>query len=133
MDSKPLPEVGPHEADVSQLLDRLPLLGADAVVAIASARLQLDPEERQAHVADAEARASESGREWLEATEQVGQLAEQLAGRHGLDPEQAGALRSALREAVLALTTWDLAGDEARDLFMPVAEFFPLAQSEKAG
>jgi hypothetical protein len=133
MDSKPLPEVGPHEADVSQLLDGFPWLGADAVAAIASARLQSSAEDRQTRVFDAEQRARESDREWLEATERAGLLAEEQAARHGLDAERTQALRSALREAVLALVTWDLATDEARELFVPLAEFFPLAQSERAG
>jgi hypothetical protein len=67
------------------------------------------------------------------ATGRAGRLAEQLAERYQLDPERAQALRSALREAVLALVTWDLATEESRDLFLPVAEFFPIAQSERAG
>jgi hypothetical protein len=68
MDHTPLHEVGPHEADLSQLLDGLTLLEADAVGAIAAARAQSAPDDRQ-----------------------------------------------------------------ARDLFLPVAEFFPIAQSERAG
>jgi hypothetical protein len=133
MDPTPLPEVGPHEANVSELLDRMPLLGEDAVAAIASARSQLAPERRQAQVAEAEQRARGSGREWEEATERAAALAEELAARYGLDAAPAQALRSALREAVLALVTWDLEGDEGRELFLPVADFFPLAQSERAG
>jgi hypothetical protein len=43
------------------------------------------------------------------------------------------ALRSALREAVLALVTGDLATAQSRDLFLPVTEFSPIAQSERAG
>jgi hypothetical protein len=133
MDRTPLSEVGPHEADVSQLLDGLTLLEADAVAAIATARTQSAPEERESLVTEAERLARESGREWEEATERAGQLAQQLAGRYQLDTERAQALRSALREAVLALVTWDVATEESRDLFLPVAEFFPIAQSERAG
>jgi hypothetical protein len=133
MDHTPLPEVGPHEADLSQLLDGLTLLETDAVVAIAAARAQSAPDDRQALVAAAEQRAQASGREWEAATERAGLLAERLAAGCQLDPEAAPALRSALREAVLALVTWDLAEEEARELFLPVAEFFPIAQSERAG
>ncbi len=133
MDRTPLPEVGPHEADVSQLLDGLTLLEADAAAAIAAARAQSASEEREALVAETERLARDGGREWEEATERAGQLAHQLAERYQLDPERAQALRSALREAVLALVTWDLATEESRDLFLPVAEFFPIAQSERAG
>jgi hypothetical protein len=133
MDRTPLPEVGPHEGDLSQLLDGLTLLEADSVVAIATARAQSAPDDRQALVAAAEQRARVSGREWEAASERAGLLAEQLAEGCGLDREAAMALRSALREAVLALVTWDLAEQEARELFLPVAEFFPIAQSERAG
>ncbi|MBJ7600281.1 MAG: hypothetical protein DLM67_10670 [Candidatus Nephthysia bennettiae] len=133
MDHTPLPEVGPHEADLSQLLDGLTLLEADSVVAIAAARAQSAPDDRRALVAAAEQRARASGRAWEAATERAGLLAEQLAAGCRLEPEAALALRSALREAVLALVTWDLSEDEARDLFLPVAEFFPIAHSERAG
>jgi hypothetical protein len=133
MDHTPLPEVGPHEADLSQLLDGLTLLEADTVVAIAAARAQSAPDDRRVLVAAAEQRARASGREWEAATERAGLLAEQLAAGCQLEPEAALALRSALREAVLALVTWDLSEDEARNLFLPVAEFFPIAHSERAG
>jgi hypothetical protein len=133
MDRTPLPEVGPHEADVSQLLDGLTLLEADAVVAIAAARAQSASEEREALVAETERLARDSGREWEAATERAGQLAAQLAERYQLDPQRALALQSALREAILALVTWDLAEEQGRDLFLPVAEFFPIGQSERAG
>jgi hypothetical protein len=133
MDHTPLPEVGPHEADLSQLLDGLALLDADAVAAIAAARAQSAPDDRQALVAAAEQRARASGREWEAATQRAGLLAEQLAAGCRLDREAAPALRSALREAVLALVTWDLAEEESRELFLPVAEFFPIAHSETAG
>ena len=133
MDPRPLPEVGPHEADVSQLLDGLVLLEADAVDAIAAARAQSAGEARQLAVAEAERLARDSGREWEVATGRAGRLADQLAERFRLDPERTQAFRSALREAVLALVTWDLASGQSRDLFLPVAEFFPIAQSERAG
>jgi hypothetical protein len=133
MDQAPLPEVGPHQADLSQLLDGVPLLEADSVAAIAAARAQSAAGNRQELVADAELRASRSGREWEEAVAQAQRLAEQLADRCQLDPEPAKALQNALKEAVLALVIWDLAEDEGKELFMPVAEFFPLAHSERAG
>jgi hypothetical protein len=133
MDRSPLPEVGPHEADLSQLLDGVPLLGADSVAAIAAARAQSATETRQRMAADAERRASGSGREWEEAVGRAEVLAGQLSDRYQLEPERARALRSALKEAVLALVTWDLEADQGRELFMPVAEFFPLAHSERAG
>jgi hypothetical protein len=133
MDRAPLPEVGPHEADLSQLLDGVPLLGADAVAAIAAARAQSAAGNRQELAAEAELRAGRSGREWEEAVARAERLAQQLADRYQLEPEPAKALQSALKEAVLSLVTWDLAEDEGKELFMPVAEFFPLAHSETAG
>jgi hypothetical protein len=133
MDPRPLPEVGPHEADVSQLLDGLALLEADAVDAIAGARAQSAVGKRQSSVAEAERLARESGREWEVASGRAGRLADQLAERFQLDIERKQALRSALREAVLALVTWDLATEESKDLFVPVAEFFPIAHSDRAG
>jgi hypothetical protein len=133
MDGAPLPEVGPHEADLSQLLDGIPLLEADSVAAIAAARAQSAAGSRQELAAEAERRAGRSGREWEEAVARALRLAHQLADRDQLAPEPAKALQSALKEAVLALVTWDLAEDEGKELFMPVAEFFPLAHSERAG
>lgn len=133
MDRKPLPEVGPHEAGLSQLLDGLPLLEADAVAAIAAARAQWADGKRRPLVEEAERLAAESGREWEAAAGRAERLAEELGGRYRLDRERSLALRSALREATLALVTWDLAGDTSRELFLPVAEFFPIAQSERAG
>jgi len=104
-----------------------------SVDAIAAARAQSAGEARQLAVAEAERLARDSGREWEVATGRAGRLADQLAERFRLDPERTQALRSALREAVLALVTWDLASGQSRDLFLPVAEFFPIAQSERAG
>jgi hypothetical protein len=133
MERTPLPEVGPHEAGLSQLLEGLPLLEADAVAAIAAARAQSAADRRRRLLTEAERLASESGREWEAASVRAVRLAEQLAERDRLDPERSLALQDALREAVLALVTWDLADDASRELFLPVAEFFPIAQSERAG